>query len=103
MTPYLLNLLDLYLTLHAIHMGCTELNPLMQSIPIMVAYKTIVVGGLCWGLGRVGKNERSNENEERAQLHLRKTAQIGLTLCTVVYVLTNINHIVNLIVIGVIF
>ena len=87
MTTYLLNIIDLILTLHALSMGCEELNPLLQSVPAMVAYKVIGVGVLCWVL--------SNRRE--------RIARWGLYLCTAVYVLTNINHIVNLIVIGVIF
>ena len=50
MTLYLLNLADLLFTLHAVSHGGTELNPLMQNIPFMVVYKTIVVGALCWWL-----------------------------------------------------
>ena len=30
---YPLNLLDLALTLYALSLGCTELNPLMRSVP----------------------------------------------------------------------
>lgn len=87
MVLYILNLLDLTFTLYAISLGCTELNPLMQSVPLMVAYKVIIVGGLCWWLSH----------------RLDRIARWGLSICTVVYVLTNINHIVNLVVIGAIF
>lgn len=66
---YTLNLCDLALTLYALSLGCTELNPLMQSIPVMVAYKVIVVGGLCWWLST--RRER--------------VARLGLNLCTVIY------------------
>ena len=48
MTLYLLNLADLLFTLHAISHGGVELNPLMQCIPFMVFYKTIVMGALIW-------------------------------------------------------
>lgn len=87
MTTYLLNLLDLALTLLALQLGCTELNPLMRSVPVMVAYKVIGVWVLCWWLSH--RRER--------------IARWALSICTLVYVLTNINHIVNLVVIGVIF
>ena len=50
MTAYILNLLDLAFTLHALSHGATECNPLMRCVPIMVAYKVLAVGGLCWWL-----------------------------------------------------
>lgn len=92
---YTLNLLDLLLTLHALSLGCMELNPLLQSIPTMVAYKVIIVGVLVWWLEHVADINVGNKKG--------CIARWGLSLCTVVYLLTNINHIVNLIVIGVIF
>lgn len=52
MMAYALNIADLALTLYALRIGAQELNPLMQSVPVMVAYKVIVVGGLCWWLER---------------------------------------------------
>ena len=52
MVPYILNLLDLALTFYALSIGCTELNPLIQSVPFMVAYKVIIVGVLLWWLSR---------------------------------------------------
>ena len=55
MIAYALNLLDLALTLRALRHGATEINPLMRCIPVMVAYKTIVVGVLCWWL--MGRSE----------------------------------------------
>lgn len=66
---YPLNLLDLALTLYAQSIGCTELNPLMQSPAVMIFYKVIIVGGLCWWLSR--RTER--------------VAKLGLNLCTVIY------------------
>lgn len=39
MIPYLLNLLDLLFTLHALRHGAVELNPLMQCVPVMCLYK----------------------------------------------------------------
>ena len=50
MTLYLLNILDLLFTLHAVNNGGVELNPAMRCVPFMVFYKTIVVGVLCWWL-----------------------------------------------------
>ena len=87
MTPYLLNLLDLALTLYALHIGCTELNPLMQSIPIMVAYKTIVVGGLCWGL-------------QQATHMGVALARVGLNICTAVYAAVCAHNIYKIFLIG---
>ena len=48
MTAYLLNLTDLAFTLHALSHGAVELNPLMRSVPVMIAYKVVGVGALCW-------------------------------------------------------
>lgn len=50
MTAYLLNILDLLFTLHAISHGGTEVNPLMRNVPFMIFYKTIVIGALLWWL-----------------------------------------------------
>ena len=50
MTAYLLNLADLALTLYALANGGVELNPLMRSVPVMVAWKVCGVGVLCWWL-----------------------------------------------------
>jgi hypothetical protein len=44
MTAYLLNILDLLFTLHALSHGGVELNPLMRSVPIMIVSKIFVVG-----------------------------------------------------------
>lgn len=49
---YLLNLLDLIFTLHALNHGGVELNPAMQSIPFMIFYKVIPMAPLCWWLAR---------------------------------------------------
>lgn len=81
---YPLNLLDLALTLYALSLGCTELNPLMQSIPIMVAYKVIIVGAACWWISH--RRER--------------IARVGLNLCTAVYAATCVYHFYYLFLIG---
>lgn len=81
MTAYLLNLFDLLCTLYALRRGAEELNPLMANPIIMVAYKVIVVGVLCWWL---------HNRPERA-------AKIGLALCTAVYAVLAVWHIGNII------
>lgn len=49
----------------------------MQSVPIMVAYKVIVVGVLCWWLSHIG-------------------AKKGLRLCAAVYAVLGLWHIYNI-------
>ena len=49
---YALNLIDLSCTLWALHYGVMEMNPLMQSVTVMVVYKVIIVGLLLWWLSR---------------------------------------------------
>lgn len=79
MTPYLLNLLDLALTLYALSRGGVELNPLMQSVPVMVAWKAVGCGVLCYVLHHFA---RSGELVARA----------GLRICTAVYAAVCIYH-----------
>lgn len=52
MIPYTLNLLDLACTLYALAHGGVELNPLMANVPIMIIYKTVIVGALCLWLDK---------------------------------------------------
>ena len=80
MTAYTLNLLDLAFTLHALERGAVEANPLMRSIPVMIAYKVIVIGVLCWWL----KKQNSS------------ISKVGLWVCTAVFLCINIYHIINL-------
>ena len=80
MTTYTLNILDLLLTLHALNNGATELNPLMQSVPLMVAWKVIGVGVLCWSLGHITKGGNM-------------VARWGLKFLTAVYTAVNLYHI----------
>lgn len=80
MTAYCLNIFDLLCTLYALRRGAEELNPLMANPSVMVAYKVIVVGVLCWWL---------HNRPERA-------AKIGLALCTAVYSVLGLWHIVNI-------
>ena len=81
MTAYILNLIDLCFTLHAIQNGATELNPLLHSVPLMVAWKGVGVGLLCWWL--------STRPE--------KLARWGLRVCAAVFAAVNVWHIVNLV------
>lgn len=78
MTPYLLNLIDLFLTLYALDNGGAELNPLMQSVPVMVGWKVVGVGVLCYLL---------HHFRERTKL-----IQWGLNLCTLVYSVLFVYH-----------
>lgn len=77
---YLLNLLDLTFTLHALKHGAVELNPLMRNIPVMVFFKVFVVGLLCLFL------------ESRPE----PIARWGLRIGAAVYAAVNIWHIVNI-------
>lgn len=78
---YLLNLADLAFTLHALRHGAMELNPLMRCVPVMVAYKAIVIGALCWWLGK----------------RKGKLARCGLAVIAAVYAAVNVWHIVNIV------
>lgn len=77
---YTLNLLDLFFTLHAIRNGATELNPLLQSVPVMVIWKVVGVGVLCWWL--------SSRPE--------KLARWGLRICVAVFAAVNVYHVINM-------
>lgn len=74
MTLYLLNLADLFFTLHALSHGAVELNPLMQNIPFMIFYKTVIIGLLCWWLRK----------------------RINLLPLTAVFAVVNVWHIINI-------
>ena len=56
LAAYTLNIADLVCTLIALEHGATELNPLMQNVPIMIIYKVIVVGALLWWLSQRHEN-----------------------------------------------
>lgn len=81
MTAYLLNLIDLAFTLYALSHGARELNPLMQSVPFMIAYKVFVIGAICWGLHR---------------LREYRLARFGLNVATAVFAVVNVWHIVSI-------
>ena len=78
---YTLNLLDLLFTLHALSHGAVELNPLLRCVPIMIAYKVIIVGALLWWL------------EERKE----RVAEIGRQFITAAYLAVVVWHITNII------
>lgn len=81
---YALNLADLAFTLLALRLGCREGNPLMASVPVLVGYKLVVVGLLLAWLAR----------------RREKLARTGLQICTAVYTVLDLSHIVCLILIG---
>lgn len=81
MTAYTLNLLDLAFTLYALKHGGVELNPAMRCVPIMIAYKTVIVGALCLWLTK----------------RTEPLAKYGLWAITAVYAGIIIWHLANLI------
>jgi hypothetical protein len=83
---YTLNLADLFLSIHAIHNGATELNPIMQSVPVMVVWKVVGVGFLCWLLQVLATDIRVGSR-------VRKMARNGLRICTAVFAAVNLYHI----------
>lgn len=85
MTPYLLNLADLFLTLYALHHGGVELNPLMQSLPVMVAWKTVGCGVLCWMLQVLAK-------DKRVPTKAKHKARWGLKICSAAFAAACINN-----------
>lgn len=81
MTAYTLNLLDLAFTLYALNHGGVELNPLMRCVPIMIIYKTVIVGALCLWLSK----------------RTEPLAKYGLWAITAVYAGMCVWHLANLI------
>lgn len=79
-TAYVLNLLDLFCTLWALHHGAVELNPLMREVTVMVGYKVIIVWMLLWWLSR---------QRERA-------ARYALYVAAVVYGAVDVYHMINI-------
>ena len=77
---YTLNLIDLFCTLWALRHGAVELNPLMQSVTVMVGYKVIIVWGLLWWL---------STRRERA-------ARYALYVAAVVYGAVDVYHMINI-------
>lgn len=61
-TAYILNLLDMAFTLHALEYGARELNPIVNWMigvhPLVFAFaKTVVAGVLLWWLNRESQTE----------------------------------------------
>ena len=77
---YPLSLIDLCFTLYARYMGIPEANPLMQCVPVMVVYRVVVIGVLCWVLHRFADTGN-------------KVAKRGLRLLTVVYAVVDLYHV----------
>jgi len=80
MAAYVLNLLDLGFTLHALRHGATELNPVMRCLPLMILYKVVIIGALCRWLGT----------------RREAIARAGLGICTAAFGAVDLWHIVNL-------
>lgn len=91
MTPYLLNLCDLFLTLHAIQHGGVELNPLLKNTAVMVVWKVVGVGVLCWLLSKLATKDASTVTKI-ASKNASLIAKHGLRLCTAVYAAVCIYH-----------
>lgn len=83
MTAYVLNLFDLLCTLCALELGVKELNPFMQTVPIMAFYKVVVVGGLLYVLSRMPG----------------RLAAWGMKVCTAFYAALAIYHVIGLVLI----
>lgn len=79
MIAYLLNLADLFLTLHALQHGGVEMNPLLQNPAVMVAWKVCGVGILCALLNHFALNGN-------------KAAQWGLRICSAAFAAACINN-----------
>ena len=77
---YTLNLIDLFCTLWALRHGAVELNPLMQSVTVMVGYKVIIVWVLLWWLS----------------LRRERSARYALYVAAVVYGAVDVYHIINI-------
>jgi tellurite resistance protein TehA-like permease len=88
-TAYILNLIDLFFTLHAIRNGATELNPLLQSVPVMVAVKVVGVGFLCCLLHVFATDNRVGRKA-------KKLARWGLRICAAVFAAVDLYHLINL-------
>lgn len=80
MTAYLLNMIDLICTRIALSGGATELNPLMRDAQARGGYKLLAVGMLLLLLAAIP----------------RRSARLGLILCTAVYAAVDIYHFIFL-------
>jgi hypothetical protein len=93
MIAYILNLLDMIITLYVLNHGATELNPIANNLIILhpllfIFYKTVVVGAFCWFLSY------------RKRCGNTKLDLIGLDLCQLVYFLIVLWHVLNLAIAG---
>lgn len=77
---YVLNLIDLFFTLWALHGGAVELNPLMREVTVMVGYKVIIVWALLWWLS----------------LRRERSARYALYVAAVVYGAVDLYHVINI-------
>lgn len=77
---YALNLIDLFCTLWALRHGAVELNPLMQSVTVMVGYKVVIVWVLLWWL---------STQRERA-------ARYALCAAAAIYGAVDLYHMINI-------
>ena len=75
-----LNWLDLICTLWALRLGCVELNPLMQSVTVMLWHKAAAIPALVLWLKHCGTRE----------------ARWGLALCAGVYGAVCLWHVVGI-------
>lgn len=87
MTAYILNFIDLVFTLYALRHGAIELNPLMKCVPIMITYKVFIVGAFLWWLSK----------------RKEQVAWFGLNLSAAVFAVVDVWHILNLIIIPIIY
>lgn len=78
MIAYILNLIDLILSLYAIQHGGVELNPLMQNPVVMILYKVVATWFLLRWLSK----------------RTEPVAVWGLRLITVLYLLIDVGHVV---------
>ena len=84
MIVYILNLLDLFFTIHAVSNGGTELNPISRFMieisPVCYGfYKIVVIGVAVWWL--TTRSER--------------LARVGLRVCTAFYAWFFLDHLFN--------
>lgn len=87
MIAYALNLADLGFTLYALAHGAAELNPLMRNPAVMIGWKTVGVGVLCWVLEWLASTPLKGGSQ---------VARWGLRGCAAVYALICAHHLNNI-------
>lgn len=90
MIAYILNLIDMIITLIVTSHGATELNPfanllLMKNPALFASYKIGIVGLLLAFLKYFSSTN--------------KIAKFGLNFCTIIYALLFLWHVINLIIV----